>query len=190
MTDLESLEEALAILKGLVADECQQSAATGQHQFTLTEKKEAAQGRLDKIHINNIKHPFTLFFPDRAKPLCAFLQAGKTQKACDSIIATYHDGEFYIIVCELKCGRTNGVATQLKNSAAFVDLLISLIRHHHDVDISHWNRRYVVLGAGRLNKTPTRSGQSKAGSTPARPKEISVKNNMMLPLGALCGGTA
>ena len=120
--------------------------------------------------------------------MCSFLKNGKAQKACDSIIATYHDGKFYLIVCELKCGRTNGVGTQLKNTAAFVDLLVSLALHHHDLDLSSWQRRYVVLGAGRLNKTPTRPGQSKAGSTPARPKAIGVKNNDRLPLGALCGG--
>lgn len=190
-TDLETLDEALGILKGLVSDSCRTDAAPGQHQFTLIEKKEAAQGRLDKIHINNIKHSFSLFFPDKAKPaLCAFLKDGKTQKACDSIIATYYEGRFYLIVCEMKCGRTQGVATQLKNTAAFVDLLVSLAQHHHEFDFSQWNRRYVVLGAGRLNKTPTRAGQSKAGLTPGHPKEISVKNDAVLPIGALCGGVA
>jgi len=94
MTDLETLKNALAILNDLVSTACVQAGVTGQHKFTLTEKKEAAQGRLDKIHIDKITHPFSLFFPDKAKPLCAFLKEGKTQKACDSVIATYYGGKF------------------------------------------------------------------------------------------------
>jgi hypothetical protein len=187
MTDPEALQNALSILNSLVAGGCQMAAAPGQHQFTLTEKKEAAQGRLDKIHINDIKHPFSLFFPDKARPeLCAFLEEGKTQKACDSIIATYHDGKFYLIVCELKSGRAQGVVAQMKNTAAFVDLLLSLALHHHDLDLTHWERRYVVLGAGRINKTPTRPGQSKAGSSPTNYRVFFVKNKQQLPIGSLC----
>ena len=187
MTDPEKLQHALEILNSLVAPACREEIFTGQHQFTLTEKKEAAKGRLDEIYIDQIPHSLALFFPDRAKPpLCAFLSDGKTQKACDAIIATFHEGAFYLIVCELKCGRTQGVATQLKNTACLVDLLVSLALQHHGLDLSQWQRRYVVLGAGRLNKTPTRPGQPKAGASPTYPRQISVTNKQKLPLGALC----
>lgn len=96
------------------------------------------------------------------------------------------EGKFYFIVCEMKCGRTQGVSTQLKNTACMVDLLVSLAHHHHGLDLSQWQRRYVVLGAGRLNKTPTRPGQSKAGASPTSPRQISVINKQKLPLGSLC----
>ena len=187
MIEKEHVSKVIEALRAVVAPSCQQPIATGQHQVTIREKKPAAKGRLDEVHIDNIKEPLALLFPDKARPvLCGFLAEGKTQKACDAILATRYEGTGYLIVCEMKSGKIKGVSTQLKNTACFVDLLVSLARNHHDLDLSQWERRYVVLCARSLNKSATRPGQPKSGCSPFRPKEIFVKNQARLPIGALC----
>ena len=187
MTKQESLNHIIKVLKEVVSSDCQQSIATGQHRITLKEKKAAAKDRLDEIHIGSITEPIALFFPDKAKPtLCGFLAEGNTQKACDAILATHYDGVGYLIVCEMKAGGVKGLAAQLRNTACFVELLVNLALHHHNLDLSQWQRRYVVLCAGRLHKSKTRAGEPKTGSCPSRPKEIPVRNKAELPIGALC----
>jgi len=187
MNEQERLNHIIKVLKEVVSSGCQQSIATGQHRVTLRETKAAAKGRLDEIHIGSITEPIALFFPDKARPmLCGFLAEGNTQKACDAILATHYDGIGYLIVCEMKSGGTKGLAAQIRNTACFVELLVNLAFHHHDLDLSQWQRRYVVLCAGRLHKSKTRVGEPKAGLCPSRPKEISVRNKAELPIGALC----
>lgn len=187
MSEKERLDHIIQVLKGVVSSDCQQSIATGQHRITLTEKKAAAKDRLDEIHIGSIKEPIALFFPDKAKPkLCGFLAEGTTQKACDAILATHYDGVGYLIVCEMKAGGVKGLAAQIRNTACFVELLVNVALHHHNLDLSQWQRRYVVLCAGRISKSKTRAGEPKAGSCPTRPKEIPLRNKAELPIGALC----
>lgn len=187
MTEQDKLNHIITVLKELVSPSCQQTIATGQHRITLKEKKAAAQDRLDEIHIVNIKEPIALFLPDKAKPsLCGFLAEGNTQKACDAIIVTHYDGVGHLIVCEMKAGGVKGLVAQLRNTACFVELLVNLATNHYGLDLSQWERRYVVLCAGRLHKSKTRPGEPKAGSSPSRPKEIPVKNKAELPIGALC----
>jgi hypothetical protein len=187
MTDLESLTIALDALKFLVAPHCQETLAVGQHQITLKEDKAAAKGRLDKVHFDQISGPIALFLPDKAKqPLFSFLAEGKPQKAVDAIVAMSFEGRNYLIACEMKSGSISGAGAQLRNTDCLLDFMVKAARHHHQVDLSQWERRFVVLCSRRIPKSRTRMDRRPVGISPDRPLEIRMQNNQRLPIRALC----
>jgi hypothetical protein len=187
MTKQDSFALALTALKNLVAPACQETLATGQHQITLKEEKPAAKGRLDKVHFDQINGPVALFLPDKAKqPLFSFLAEGKPQKAVDAIVAMSEAGKNYLIACEMKSGSIGGAGAQLRNTDCLLDFMVKAAHHHHQVDLSQWERRFVVLCARRINKSPTRGDKMKRGHCPDRPLEIQMRNEQRLPIGTLC----
>lgn len=178
--------QTIDTLNAFVRTECKELIANGQTQLIIKEDKPEAKNRLDKIYITDFKGKFACFIPDKSSPeFCCFLEKGKPQKACDSIIFTQYQGKNYIIICELKSGSLAGVTTQLKNTKVIVDLLSSLCLNHHQINISEWNVRYVVVAARPIKKRTTRLNLT-SGTSPIRPREISVSNGAKIELGRLC----
>jgi len=187
MNNQDAFASALVALKNLVTPACQETLATGQHQITLKEEKSAAKGRLDKVHFDQINGPVALFLPDKAKqPLFNFLAEGKPQKAVDAIVAMSVGERNFFIACEMKSGSISGAGAQLRNTDCLLDFMVKAAYHHHQVDISHWERRFVVLCSRRIPKSRTRMDKSQVGLTPDRPLEIRMQNNQRLPIRALC----
>lgn len=184
MTNHEKIVDALS---EMVRCTCKDTIANGQNSIDLRENQLAAKGRLDKVTIINIPTPFAVYHPDLSRPeLCPFLEVGIPQKACDAIIITEHSSKTHMIICELKCGSKQGVIDQLKNTAAICDFLISLVEQHKELDCANIVKRYVVIGARTLKKKKTRQTDLKAGSSPKRPRELSVKNKAQIYLKELC----
>lgn len=187
MNEQDAFVSALDALKNLVNPACQKALATGQHQITLTEEKSAAKGRFDKVHFDQINGPIALFLPDKAKqPLFSFLAEGKPQKAVDAIVAMSEAGKNYLIACEMKSGSISGAGSQLRNTDCLLDFMVKAAYHHHQVDLSQWERRFVVLCARRIRKSPTRGDKIKRGHSPERPLEIHMRNEQRRPIGTLC----
>lgn len=137
---------------------------------TLILKENATDSKVKKLHIQGVPEQsfaFTLDYQPTQhhrcfKQLSCYINPANDKgvnKGCDLVVITYKDGKWLILVLELKSDKPNISETekQLLNSELYVRYIVSMLKHHYELDTSpiSYQRTMVTTGTRGIRKEAT-----------------------------------
>lgn len=117
---------------------------------------------LQEVKLRNFSRDNTFAFKLDAKNkrISNYLHpsASKINKACDGIIFTKIDDEYYIFFCELKSKKPDYQECIIKyrNSKLFVRYIVSILKEFYNIDIEFQYRFILFDTKKKTRKTPTK----------------------------------
>ncbi|MDD2661826.1 MAG: hypothetical protein PHY54_19440 [Methylococcales bacterium] len=130
-------------------------------------KESASDSKVKKLYIQGIPEhtfAFTLDYQPAQHARC-FKQLscyvdpanGKgINKGCDLVVVTYKNDKWQILVLDMKSDKPNisETGTQLLNSELYVRYIVSMLKHHYEIDTSviNYQRTMVTTGTRGIRK--------------------------------------
>lgn len=117
---------------------------------------------LRRVELRNFlrDNTFTFKLDAEGKPISNYLHpsTSKINKACDAIIFTKIEEQYYIFLCELKSKKPNiqDCIIKYRNSELFVRYLVSILERFYDVNLKFQYRFILFDTKKRTTKTLTK----------------------------------
>lgn len=160
----------LAAIKEIINPDVVLDITTGDKRLTL--KEQGADSKLKKLHIQDVPADAFAFTLDHQpgkrdnrlfKQLSCYVDVGNDKgvnKGCDLILLVPQNGnQWIVLIFDLKSDKPKIEATkkQLLNSELYVRYLMTMVKHHYDVDTNsvEYKRAIVTTAERSVRKTAT-----------------------------------
>ncbi|MGZ3767891.1 MAG: hypothetical protein ACXVA2_24720 [Mucilaginibacter sp.] len=128
---------------------------------TLVLKENATDSIVKKLHIHGISEQsfaFTLDYQPTQhnrcfKQLSCYVNPANDKgvnKGCDLVVITYKNDKWHILVLDMKSDKPNisETAKQLLNSELYVQYIVSMLKHHYELDTGSINYQRTMVTTG------------------------------------------
>lgn len=148
------------------------------------------QATLKKLQIDGVGADAVGLRFDKAGHNTPFANGHGVRRACDAILFCRLENDGFILCFDLKSGEPSheDYSAQLTSAQCFVDYTVSILRHFHGLDCTHWQKRFFVFHDASKGSIRKESGKfQRVNDTPERPWIYPVGNGERIYLRKLLG---